>query len=103
MSSISKTTSSLIVSFLRRGLRAEFGVQVQVHALIVLKVPSAEYLVAGKLVEGGEDVPQSQDSSEKFDEVFLRTFANDRLPSGKPANYGSPTSLWYSRSTRRTA
>jgi hypothetical protein len=54
---------------------AEFGVQVQVEALVVLKIPLAEDLVAREVVEGREDVLQPQDRAEQLDERLLRRLA----------------------------
>ena len=61
MSSISKTMSSLIDSFSRLVDAAELGVEVEVDALVVLELAFGEDLVAGELVERGQDVLQPQD------------------------------------------
>jgi len=60
------------------GRGAELGVEVQVEALVILKIALAEDLIAGKVVEGGEDVLQPQDGAEQLDEGLLRRFAGDR-------------------------
>ena len=61
MSSISKTTSSLIDSLSASCVLAELGVEVEVDAAVVLTLALGEDLVAGEVVERRQDVLQSQD------------------------------------------
>lgn len=58
----------------------ELGVEVEVDRLVVLIVALGEELIAGEVVEGGQDGPQPQDRAEDRDEVLLRSLADDRSP-----------------------
>ena len=65
---------------------AELGVQVEVDAAVVLALPVGEDLVAGEVVERGQDVLQAQDRAEQRDELLLRGLPDDRLrPAGTVA------------------
>ncbi len=55
---------------------ADIVVDIEVGALVVLKVAGAEDLVAGEVVEGGEDVSQAENDAEEAD-VFARWDAAD--------------------------
>ena len=57
----------------------ELGVQVEVHAAVVLAVAFREDLVSRVLVEGAEDVLQPQDRAEQGDERLLLALAHDPL------------------------
>ncbi len=56
---------------------AEFGVQIQVQALVVLKVALGEDFVACKIIKRREDVFQPQDRAEQLDECLLCRLADD--------------------------
>ena len=64
---------------LSRCILAELGVEVEVDAAVVLALAFGQDLVAGELVEGGQDVLQPQDLAEQGDERLLRRLADDRL------------------------
>ena len=62
---------------------ADIVVDIEVGALVVLEIAGAEDLVAGKVVEGGEDVSEAKDDAEEADEVFLGGFAENGLAEGE--------------------
>lgn len=68
---------------LRLRYGAEFGVQIQVDTLVVLKIALAEDFIASEVVESGEDVFQPQDGAEQLDESLLSRFARDRSAQRK--------------------
>ena len=82
---------------------AELGVEVEVDAAVVLALPLGEDLVAGELVERGQDVLQPQDRAEEGDELLLRRLADDRLPEREPLEQLGRPSRRTRRSSRRTA
>ncbi|MBT9169414.1 MAG: hypothetical protein DDT19_02773 [Syntrophomonadaceae bacterium] len=59
---------------------SEILIQINIDALIVLKIPIRENFIAGEAVEGRQDILEPQDGSEEPDKVFLVLFSNDRLP-----------------------
>ena len=93
ISSISKTMSSLIDSFSASPVLAELGVEVEVDAAVVLALALGQDLVAGELVERGQDVLQPQDRAEQRDELLLRL---PRRRSAARAGTASSSSVTFS-------
>ena len=88
---------------LGRRVLAVLGVEVEVDAAVVLVLAVGQQLVAGELIEGGQDVLQPQDGAEELDELLLGRFALDDLPEREVGEQLADASRRTRRSTRRTA
>lgn len=60
-----------------------FLVQIEIDALVILKLALGQDLVAPKVVKGGEDISEAEDMPEQGDKLLFHLFADDGRIQGK--------------------